>query len=273
MNTQYLAVSTGTLAYDDQGAGPLVLCVPSMGDVRREYRFLAPLLVGAGYRVVTMDVRGHGESSVKWPDYSVAGVGADMLALIRYLNAGPALLVGTSMAAGASVWAAAEAPELVAGMVLIGPFVRDMGPLWPGRLLFSVLFANPWGRAAWMWYFSTLYPTRKPADWLEYTARLRRNLKEPGRMQALRSMIMASKRASGERLERVQAPALVVMGTRDPDFKQPAQEAQLVGMALHAPVHMIEGAGHYPHAEMPEQVAPVVIAFFQQVQEPVSHGS
>ena len=39
MNTQYLPVSAGTLAYDDQGSGPLVLCVPSMGDVRQEYRF------------------------------------------------------------------------------------------------------------------------------------------------------------------------------------------------------------------------------------------
>jgi pimeloyl-ACP methyl ester carboxylesterase len=54
-------------------------------DWRQEYRFLVPQLVDAGYRVVTMDVRGHGESSVSWPDYSVAGIGADALALIRLL--------------------------------------------------------------------------------------------------------------------------------------------------------------------------------------------
>jgi hypothetical protein len=34
------------------------------------------------------------------------------------------------------------------------------------------------------------------------------------------------------------------MGTRDPDFKQTAEEAQWVGTALHGQVHMIEGAGH-----------------------------
>ena len=67
MNTEYLTVDAGRLAYDDQGSGPLVICIPSMGDMRQEYRFLAPLLVEAGYRVVTLDVRGHGESSVKWP--------------------------------------------------------------------------------------------------------------------------------------------------------------------------------------------------------------
>jgi len=47
----------------------------------------------------------------------------------------------------------------------------------------------------------------------------------------------------------------------------------LVATALHASLHMIEGAGHYPHAEMPEQVAPLLISFFQQVQELALHGS
>jgi pimeloyl-ACP methyl ester carboxylesterase len=56
--------------------------------------------------------------------------------------------------------------------------------------------------------------------------------------------ILASKRASGDRLDQVHTPRLVIMGTRDPDFKQTAEEAQWVGTALHGQVHMIEGAGH-----------------------------
>lgn len=91
-------------------------------------------------------------------------------------------------------------------------------------------------------------------------------------MRALRAMLLASKQASENRLSQVKAPALVITVTRDPDFKRPAQEAQLVATALHASLHMIEGAGHYPHAEMPEQVAPLLVSFFQQVQEPVLHG-
>mgnify|MGYP001310988106 FL=1 len=63
MTTSFLAHANGRIAYNETGTGPLVLCVPSMGDVRGEYRFLAPRLAQAGYRVVTMDVRGHGESS------------------------------------------------------------------------------------------------------------------------------------------------------------------------------------------------------------------
>ncbi len=273
MATEFLTVSDGKIAYDDQGTGPLVICIPSMGDIRQEYRFLAPQLVEAGYRVVTMDVRGLGESSVRWPDYSVAGVGADALALIKHLNAGPAWIVGASMAAGAAVWATAEQPDLIAGIALIGPVVHDIGPLWTGRILYSILFAWPWGRSAWIRYFPNFYPTRHPSDWQAYLQRLGRNLGEPGRLAAFRKMIRASKKASGDRLDKVHAPALVIMGTKDPDFKPPAQEAQWVGTMLHAPVHMIEGAGHYPHAEMPEQVAPLLLSFFQQKKESVSYGA
>src|ERR671923_247479 len=54
------------LKIPDAGVGPLVVCVPSMGDVRGEYRFLIPQLVAAGYRAVSMDVRGLGETSAAW---------------------------------------------------------------------------------------------------------------------------------------------------------------------------------------------------------------
>jgi hypothetical protein len=32
-------------------------------------------------------------------------------------------------------------------------------------------------------------------------------------------------------------------------------------------VHLVEGAGHYPHAEMPEACGPVVISFLESLKE------
>ena len=270
MSIHQLSHDGGTIAYEEAGSGPLVICVPSMGDVRGEYRFLAPQLVQAGYHVISMDVRGHGESSTKWQDFSVAGVGSDIVALIRSLNAGPALIIGTSMAAGAAVWVAAEAPELVTGLVLIGPIVRGDGSWW-NKLLFSMLFARPWGPVVWQRYYSMLYPTQKPADFTEYSAALRDNLKEPGRLEALVQMILVSKGASEARLPRAKAPAMVIMGSKDPDFKNPQfkspeAEAQWVAERLHAPYHMIAEAGHYPHAEMPEITGKLVLSFLETLQ-------
>ena len=47
--TSYLSRPSGRIGYDVAGAGPLVLLVPGMGDLRAAYRFLAPALPDAGY--------------------------------------------------------------------------------------------------------------------------------------------------------------------------------------------------------------------------------
>lgn len=272
MSTKYLGQQAGRIAYDDQGDGPLVISVPSLGDLRSEYRFLTPQLVQAGYRVVQMDLRGLGESSVRWDDYSVAGIGSDIIALARSLQAGPAAVIGTSMGAGAAVWAAAEAPEAFTGLALVGPFVRGEGSL-PLNLLFSALLAPPWGPAMWLKYYSSLYPSRKPDDFTAYKAALHANLKEPGRMSALRRQFLAPKTASEARLPKVTVPVQVLMGSKDPDFKNPEAEARWVAEALRGAYTLVPGAGHYPHAELPEVTGPLVLAFLERIQQAneVSH--
>ncbi len=267
MDTKFLALENGRIAYDDSGSGPLAVCVPGMGDLRAEFRLLGPKLVEAGYRVVTMDVRGHGESSVQWPDYSLVGIGSDILALIRHLDAGPAVLIGNSVAGGAAVWAAVEAPEWVRSLVLIDPGSRGETE-GAYRLMLKVLFARPWGPKVWQMYYAHLFPTRKPADFEAYAARLEQNLSEPGRMEALCQMMIASKAESEKRLPRVTTPTLVVMGTRDPDFKDPQAEASWVAGQTHATVEMIEGAGHYPQTEMADITAEKILDFLKkQAQE------
>ncbi len=264
MTTQFLKNNGKDLAYDVSGSGPLVVCIPSMGDLRQEYRFLAPRLVEAGYRVASIDVRGHGESSTGWDDYSVAGIGGDILALINHLGGGPAYVIGTSMAAGAAVWAAAEAPDCLRGMVLIGPFVRG-GKTWLGSLM-ALIFTRPWGPAAWLRYYNGLYPTRKPDDFAAYSTRLRANLAEPGRVEALQAMLRASKNAAEARLPRIKTPTLVLMGDKDPDFKDPASEAGWVAKAVRGECQLISGAGHYPQAEFPAETGGIILPFLKSLE-------
>ncbi len=225
-----------------------------------------------------MDVRGHGETSASWPDYTVAKVGSDILDLIRHLKAGPVLIIGTSMGAGAAICAAVDGPELVTGTVLIGPFVRVLGPQWKSSLLANIIASPLWGVTLWARYFTSLYPTSKPADFGEYLTKLKGNLKEPGRLKALRNMLSDTKTGSDARLSRVQVPVHILMGTLDPDFKHPAQEVQVIIKRLSGAKvssRMIEGAGHYPHAEMPEEAAASIINFFDFVQGKagVGHGN
>ena len=119
-------------------------------------------------------------------------------------------------------------------MVLLGPFVRDVGANAFLEMLLKVMFARPWGAAAWGMYYNNLYPTQKPDDFAAYLDNLKTNLGEPGRLEALQQMLAASKHKSEVRLPQVQAPVLILMGTHDPDFKEPQQEAEWVAQQVSA---------------------------------------
>ena len=266
LHTRFLTHEEGRLAYDDTGGtGALIVALPGMGDLRSEYRALRPVLQAAGYRVVTLDIRGHGESSVGWNDYSAEAVARDAVALIRHLAAGPAVVLGNSFAAGSALWAARQAPECVRAAVLLGPVVRDGEPSWFARAAIALGFAGPWRVAFWTTFWNSLFLSRQPADHAQARAALARNLREPGRMAALRAMIGLSKRSTEAMLQHSRVPALVVMGSRDPDFPRPEVEARWLASRLAARLVLVEGAGHYPHLELPEAVTPGLLAFLDEL--------
>jgi pimeloyl-ACP methyl ester carboxylesterase len=272
--TEFLDVDGGRIAYEVTGEGPLVVLSHGIGDHREAYRFLAPRLAQAGYRVVAADLRGHGESSLGWASISRTDVAGDLLALIRHLG-GPAVIVGHSISGGAATIAAATEPELISGIVEINPFTRtqrlDAGGLLRIRryrrgisLLTGTQLLH--SLSLWMRYLDVAYPT-KPADYADYMAALRAKLREPGRMAEFMKTGKSTPADAGAQLPNVTRPALVIMGTLDPDFADPKGEGDAVAAAMPAgigTVATIEGAGHYPHAQSPDEVAALVIPFLKE---------
>ena len=272
--TEYLTVDGGTIAYEVTGSGPLVVLAHGMGDSRAAYRFLVPQLTEAGYRVAAVDLRGCGESSASWPAYSRTAIAGDLIALVRHLG-GPAVLVGHSIAGGATTIAAAEAPELFDGIVELAPFTRAQsvrpGDMWRVKryrtgstrlLLAGLLGSVKW----WLRYLDAAYPGRKPADWTDQLARITANLREPGRMRAMQKMGLSAPTDAGAQLAKVRCPALIVQGTLDPDWADPEAEGAAIVAAMPAGVGrlaMIEGAGHYPHTQFPEQVIDLMLPFLK----------
>jgi pimeloyl-ACP methyl ester carboxylesterase len=262
--TLYLSRTSGRIAYEVEGDGPLLVCAPGMGDLRSVYRFLVPRLVEAGFRVAAMDLRGHGDSDATFDSYDDVAAGGDLVAIVQHLN-GPAVIVGNSMGAGAAAWAAAESPADVAGLVLIGPFVRNTPTSWLAILAFRLSLLRPWGRSAWKAYYSSQYRSRRPPDLADHISRLDRNLRRPGHWRAFAKTTHTSHAPVDERLSQVTAPTLVIMGDRDRDFSDPAGEAQVVAERLKGDVLLVPGAGHYPQAEYPEVVAPAIVLFARRV--------
>jgi pimeloyl-ACP methyl ester carboxylesterase len=260
----FLGRPEGRIAYDVRGLGPLVVCVAGMSDLRSTYRHLAPPLAEAGFRVATMELRGHGESDTSFTEYDDRAAASDVLSLVAELG-GPAVLVGHSMGAAASIIAAAERPDLVRGLVLLGPFARDPELNVLVRALFRVAMQPPWVRAVWKAYLPSLYAGRRPDDLDEHLAAVLAAIGRPGHRRALCRTTRTSHQPAAEVLGSVAAPALVVMGELDRDFDDPAAEAAWIAGQLGGEVLMVPESGHYPHAQRPDLVVPAVTEFARKV--------
>ncbi|WP_320778866.1 alpha/beta hydrolase [Streptomyces sp. CRN 30] len=267
-----LRVEGGTLAYEVAGDGPLVVLVHGIGNSRAAFRETGDRLVTAGYRVAAMDLRGHGESSADWPSYTRGDTADDVLALIRHLG-GPAVVVGHSFGGGAATIAAARAPELVDAVVEIGPFTRNQkidvrALVSDARHRKGMLLLMGAGllRSLGLWkrYLDHAYPGTKPAGYAAHVAAVEADLRRPGRMAAFARTGMAAPGDADARLADVRQPVLVIMGTLDPDWPDPAAEGAAILARLPEGVgrlELVEGAGHYAHAQFPDAVAGLITDF------------
>lgn len=266
LTTCYLNRADGRVAYEIDGSGPLVVLVPGMGDLRSSYRFLAPVLIEAGYRVASTDLRGHGESDSGFDSYGDSETAGDVTALIEELG-GPAVVIGNSMGAGAGVLAAAGRPDLVEGLVLVGPFVRN-GPISPlQRFGLRLAMARPWAALSWKMYLPKLYAGRKPVDFDQYRASVATALHRPGHARSFSLTTRTSHDPAEARLAEVRVPSLVVMGEKDPDFADPEAEARWISGVLGSEVVMVAEAGHYPQSQQPEITGDAVVRFLGKMQE------
>jgi pimeloyl-ACP methyl ester carboxylesterase len=99
--------------------GPLVALLHGGGQTRHAWGRTANRLAAEGYRIVTYDARGHGDSG--WSpdgDYALPVHGHDLLAVLHALGR-PAALVGASMGGTSALIAASEEPERARGLVLV----------------------------------------------------------------------------------------------------------------------------------------------------------
>ncbi|QKW20990.1 alpha/beta hydrolase [Kitasatospora sp. NA04385] len=272
--TRYLDVTGGRIAYDDTpGPGVPVVLLPGMLDSRAVYRHLAPLLTAAGHRVVTMDLRGMGESSTGFTDHTPAALADDLAALLDHLDLRGAVLVGSSYTGATVVRAAALAPGRTGGVVLVDAFIENLPLNGFQKALFGLVgplvgaFPGLWGAAQKFYYPAGA----RPADFDAYRADLVRMLREPARRAALRGYLKGDSAPVGW-CAAVDVPALVLMGDRDPDFPKPELVADRQAAALRGRRVMIGGAGHYPMAGHPQAVADALLPFLAGLAGPADEN-
>jgi 2-(acetamidomethylene)succinate hydrolase len=108
------------------GKGPLAVLLH--GITANAYVFL-PLMerLADHFRLVSIDMRGHGRSSKPATGYAARNYADDIEALVRRLDVGPALLIGHALGARDAFVAGARDTGLVSGIVAIDftPFIDE----------------------------------------------------------------------------------------------------------------------------------------------------
>jgi 3-oxoadipate enol-lactonase len=120
---------------DTGGSGPVVLLVHGwmFASDLNWLRSYAPL-ARAGYRVLAMDLRGHGRGLRSSEPFRLADCADDAAGLLEVLGIGSALVAGYSMGGPVTQLLARRHPERVAGFVLCAT---------------ALSWRDPWQRAVW----------------------------------------------------------------------------------------------------------------------------
>ncbi|WP_436496552.1 alpha/beta fold hydrolase [Actinokineospora sp. HUAS TT18] len=210
-------VGDHTLRYTEFGAGDrLIVLTHGQLMTRRMQAPLARSLAEAGYRVITLDLLGHGESdrpTRSW-EYSMTTWATQVVALLDHLGVERAIVGGTSLGANVSLEVAVAAPSRVEALIIEMPVLDNAivaGLIAFAPLLFTARFVPAAVRGvAWA-------AARVPSgnQWVDVVTDTLRQ--EPAAMAAAVHGIFFGRVAPPKSLRLgITAPTLVIGHRRDP---------------------------------------------------------
>jgi pimeloyl-ACP methyl ester carboxylesterase len=135
MSTPY-TVSRGLICCGDtqievlsQGAGPLIVLLPSLGRGAEDFDAIAERVAAAGFRVLRPQPRGIGQSAGPMTGIDLHDYANDVAAVIEHAADGPAFVVGHAFGNRVARLLATVRPDLVSAVALVAANVgRDPSP-------------------------------------------------------------------------------------------------------------------------------------------------
>lgn len=120
--------------FDGRDDAPVLVLSNSLGTEMAMWQPQMPAL-GAHFRVLRYDARGHGGSSVPPGPYSIAQMGSDVLALLAHVGVSQARFCGLSMGGMVGLWLGIHAPAHFERIVVSNTAAR-IGPPegWNARI-------------------------------------------------------------------------------------------------------------------------------------------
>ena len=256
-----------TLAYIDRGdrSGPTVVLIHGYTDSARDWVPMLPYM-SKRYRLILVDIRGHGQSSKPECCYTRLDFAYDIKLLLDALGVHKADIVGHSLGSIIAQTFAEYWPERTAHVVLISstggpPPGRPKKPSFDFATEIRKLKEpiDPDSPFMIAWWDS---PTPVDPDFI------RRQRKDAAGIPlrvwlAVLDQAMPADNVYGDlhsTLPRLKAPTLLIWGSKDPIMEEDVRQS-LRDALPHARVKIFDGLGHNPFWEDPRGVADAVNAF------------
>lgn len=248
------------LKYDEQGQGEPLLFLHGLGSQGEDWGFQVPFFA-SHYRVVTVDLRGHGESDKPAGPYSVSMMADDVVGLLDALKIESAHIVGLSMGGMIAFQLVVDRPERVRSMVIVnsGPALvaRGLGE-WL-RIQQRLLLARLFGPSRTGVFLSKRLFPKPDQEAIREQFVERWALNDPDAyLAALRAIVGWSVM---ERIGEIRCPVLVISGDRDytPQDVKEAYTARIPG----AQFLVVEDSGHATPVDQPDVFNKSVLKFLE----------
>jgi pimeloyl-ACP methyl ester carboxylesterase len=263
-----IAARGATLVGDRwNGAGPPIVLLHAGVCDRRSWREVGARLAGAGREVVAYDRRGFGDVA---PGGAAFRHVDDLLAVLDAVSAdAPAWLVGSSMGGQVALDAALEAPERVAGLVLLSPAISGDPELEDEVVIAATNGLAEGIDAAWTAGAVEECNRLEVWLWLDGPAGPEGRVSGPARELALdmnRIVIAngepeadgASGLDAGSRVHEIAIPAIVACGELDVSLKV-RRSAELADALANGTYRSLPGRAHLPYLEAPDEIAALIL--------------
>ena len=249
-----------TLAYVEMGdpKGEPLLLLHGYTDTSRSWTQVAPFLLR--HRLLIPDQRGHGGSDAPACCYSASVFADDARLFLDAMKVPKAAVAGHSLGSMVAMALAAEHPERVTRVALIGS--TALVPVKRGDWLWTNAHAlkaplDPGSDFLREWHPAN-QPT--PVDKAFAEAAMAEILDIP--LHVWRGVIRElAEVPAGRHAADIRAPVLILSGGKDPLFPG-EHHAALVKAIPHAEARIFADLGHNPNWERPGEVGPVLARFF-----------
>lgn len=250
------------LHYEDYGHGQPLLLVHGLGSSTNDWEYQIPAL-SQHYRVLALDVRGHGRSDKPREAYQISDFADDAAALIEHLQLPPVHLVGISMGGMIGFQLGVDCPHLLRSLTIVNsaPEVKARTP-------------GEWLEVAKRWTLSRLLSLESIAKALgrllfpkpEQTE-LRRKVEERWPRNDKRAYLASLDAIIGwsvrEHLANITCPTLVI--TADRDYTPVERKREYVAQMPNARLLVIENSRHATPMDQPKRFNDALLAFLAEV--------